>query len=95
MLYLIVVLIILFVGITLIFVSVNSNHSKQIHINNERLDKMFEFLRKDIDRLDIQIDEIKQQISVLNQKTTNIAKDINVLDNITRQLRSGDKSKLY
>ena len=95
MLYLIVILIIILLGISFVFTHVSLKHSKEIHINNERLDKMFEFLKKDIDKLKIQTNEIKQQIGVVNQQINNVAKDISILDNITKQLRSGDKSKLY
>jgi ABC-type phosphate transport system ATPase subunit len=95
MIYAFISLVVITIGAIAVFVGVNSSHNKEIHINNERLDKMFEFLKKDIDKLKIQTNEIKQQIDVVNQQINNVAKDISILDNITKQLRSGDKSKLY
>jgi predicted nuclease with TOPRIM domain len=82
-------------GSIAIFVSVNSNHQKEININNQRLDKMFEFLRDDIAKVNIQVKELKQEIEAIKQIQLTNSKRIEALENQIAQLRSGTNSRFY
>jgi len=68
---------------------------KEININNQRLDKMFEFLRDDIARVTIQVKEIKQEIEAVKQIQLTNSKRIEALENQIAQLRSGTNSRFY
>jgi Holliday junction resolvase len=95
MIYSIIIFSIVILGSIAIFVSVNSNHQKEININNQRLDKMFEFLRDDIARVTIQVKEIKQEIEAVKQIQLANSKRIEALENQIAQLRSGTNSRFY
>jgi predicted nuclease with TOPRIM domain len=95
MIYSIIIFSIVILGSIAIFVSVNSNHQKEININNQRLDKMFEFLRDDIARVTIQVKEIKQEIEAVKQIQLTNSKRIEALENQIAQLRSGTNSRFY
>jgi Holliday junction resolvase len=95
MIYSIIIFSVVILGSIAIFVSVNSNHKKEIHINNEKLDKMFEFLRDDIARVTIQVKEIKQEIEIVKQMQFTNRKKIEALENQVAQLRSGTNSRFY
>ena len=89
------ILAILIVGVVIVFVSVNSNHEKEIHVSNEKLDKMFEFLRDDIAKLNIKLKDIKQEIETLQQIQVANNKRIEKLENEVNQLRTGSNSRFY
>ena len=95
MIYSIIIFSAVMLGSIAIFVSVNSNHKKEIHINNEKLDKMFEFLRDDIARVTLQVKELKQEIEVVKQIQLANSKRIEALENQINQLRSGTNSRFY
>lgn len=95
MIYSIIIFSVVMLGSIAIFVSVNSNHKKEIHINNEKLDKMFEFLRDDIARVTLQVKEIKQEIETIKQMQFTNRKKIETLENQVAQLRSGTNSRFY
>jgi len=95
MIYLIIIFSLIMLGSIAIFVSVSSTHKKEIHINNEKLDKMFEFLRDDIARVTIQVKEIKQEIEIVKQMQFTNRKKIEALENQVAQLRSGTNSRFY
>jgi predicted nuclease with TOPRIM domain len=95
MIYSIIIFSVVILGSIAIFVSVNSNHQKEININNQRLDKMFEFLRDDIARVTIQVKEIKQEIEAVKQIQLTNSKRIEALENQIAQLRSGTNSRFY
>jgi predicted nuclease with TOPRIM domain len=95
MIYSIIIFSVVILGSIAIFVSVNSNHQKEININNQRLDKMFEFLRDDIARITLQVKELKQEIEVVKQIQLANSKRIEALENQINQLRSGSNSRFY
>ena len=95
MIYLIIISSLVLLGSIAVFVSVNSNHDKEIHINNQRLDKMFEFLRDDIAKVNIQIKDLKQEIEAVQQMQLANSKRIEALENQINQLRSGTNSRFY
>jgi len=95
MIYLIIIFSLIMLGSIAIFVSVNSNHQKEININNQRLDKMFEFLRDDIAKVNIQVKELKQEIEAIKQIQLTNSKRIEALENQIAQLRSGTNSRFY
>ena len=95
MIYSIIIFSVVMLGSIAIFVSVNSNHKKEIHINNEKLDKMFEFLRDDIARVTLQVKELKQEIETIKQMQFTNRKKIETLENQVAQLRSGTNSRFY
>lgn len=95
MMYLIIISSVVLLGSIAIFVAVNSNHQKEININNQRLDKMFEFLRDDIAKVNIQIKELKQKIEVVQQMQLTNSKRIEALENQINQLRTGTNSRFY
>jgi predicted nuclease with TOPRIM domain len=95
MIYLIIISSLVLLGSIAIFVSVNSNHKKEININNQRLDKMFEFLRDDIAKVNIQVKELKQEIEAIKQIQLTNSKRIEALENQIAQLRSGTNSRFY
>ena len=95
MIYSIIIFSVVMLGSIAIFVSVNSNNKKEIHINNEKLDKMFEFLRDDIARVTLQVKELKQEIEVVKQIQLANSKRIEALENQINQLRSGSNSRFY
>jgi predicted nuclease with TOPRIM domain len=93
--YLIIISSVVILGSIAIFVAVNSNHQKEININNQRLDKMFEFLRDDIARVTLQVKELKQEIEAVEQMQLANSKRIEALENQINQLRSGSNSRFY
>jgi uncharacterized protein YlxW (UPF0749 family) len=95
MIYLIIISIVTLVGITAIFVSNNSSHEKDININNEKLDKMFEFLRDDIVVLNVQVKELEKEIDAIKQIQFTNGKRIETLENQLNQLRTGSNSRFY
>jgi uncharacterized membrane protein len=95
MIYSIIIFSVVILGSIAIFVSVNSNHQKEININNQRLDKMFEFLRDDIAKVNIQVKELKQEIEAIKQIQLTNSKRIEALENQIAQLRSGTNSRFY
>jgi uncharacterized membrane protein len=95
MIYSIIIFSVVILGSIAIFVSVNSNHKKEININNQRLDKMFEFLRDDIAKVNIQVKELKQEIEAIKQIQLTNSKRIEALENQIAQLRSGTNSRFY
>ena len=95
MIYSIIIFSVVILGSIAIFVAVNSNHQKEININNQRLDKMFEFLRDDIAKVNIQIKELKQEIEAVEQMQLANSKRIEALENQINQLRSGSNSRFY
>jgi peptidoglycan hydrolase CwlO-like protein len=95
MVYSIIISSLVLLGSVAIFVSVNSNHDKEIHINNQRLDKMFEFLRDDIAKVNIQIKDLKQEIEAVQQMQLANSKRIEALENQIAQLRTGTNSRFY
>ena len=95
MIYSIIIFSVVILGSIAIFVAVNSNHQKEININNQRLDKMFEFLRDDIARITLQVKELKQEIEVVEQMQLANSKRIEALENQINQLRSGSNSRFY
>jgi len=95
MIYLIIIFSVVILGSIAVFVSVNSNHKKEININNQKLDKMFEFLRDDIARITLQVKEVKQEIEVVKQIQLANSKRIEALENQISQLRSGTNSRFY
>jgi peptidoglycan hydrolase CwlO-like protein len=95
MIYLIIISSLVLLGSIAVFVSVNSNHSKEININNQRLDKMFEFLRDDIAKVNIQVKELKQEIEAVQQMQLANSKRIEALENQIAQLRTGANSRFY
>ena len=95
MIYSVIIFSVVILGSIAIFVAVNSNHKKEIHINNEKLDKMFEFLRDDIARVTLQVKELKQEIEVVKQIQLANSKRIEALENQINQLRSGTNSRFY
>ena len=95
MIYSIIIFSVVILGSIAIFVAVNSNHQKEININNQRLDKMFEFLRDDIARITIQVKELKQEIEAVEQMQLANSKRIEALENQINQLRSGSNSRFY
>lgn len=95
MIYAFVSLAVITVGAIAVFVGVNSNHNKEIHVNNERLDKMFEFLRDDIAKINIKIKNLQEQINTTQQIQQALSKRIEKLENETNQLRTGSNSRFY
>jgi hypothetical protein len=95
MIYSIIIFSVVILGSIAIFVSVNSNHQKEININNQRLDKMFEFLRDDIAKVNIQVKELKQEIEAVQQIQLANSKRIEALEKQIAQLRSGTNSRFY
>jgi peptidoglycan hydrolase CwlO-like protein len=95
MIYSIIIFSVVILGSIAIFVSVNSNHQKEININNQRLDKMFEFLRDDIAKVNLQVKELKQEIEAVQQMQLTNSKRIEALENQIAQLRSGTNSRFY
>ena len=95
MIYSIIIFSVVILGSIAIFVSVNSNHQKEININNQRLDKMFEFLRDDIAKVNLQVKELKQEIEAVQQMQLANSKRIEALENQIAQLRSGTNSRFY
>jgi peptidoglycan hydrolase CwlO-like protein len=95
MIYSVIIFSIVILGSIAIFVAVNSNHQKEININNQRLDKMFEFLRDDIARVTLQVKELKQEIKAVEQMQLANSKRIEALENQINQLRSGSNSRFY
>jgi predicted nuclease with TOPRIM domain len=95
MIYSIIIFSVVILGSIAIFVAVNSNHQKEINISNQRLDKMFEFLRDDIARITTQVKELKQEIEAVEQMQLANSKRIEALENQINQLRSGSNSRFY
>ena len=95
MIYSIIISSLVLLGSIAVFVSVNSNHQKEININNQRLDKMFEFLRDDIAKVNIQIKDLKQEIEAVQQMQLANSKRIEALENQIAQLRTGTNSRFY
>jgi predicted nuclease with TOPRIM domain len=95
MIYSVIIFSVVILGSIAIFVAVNSNHQKEININNQRLDKMFEFLRDDIARVTLQVKELKQEIEAVEQIQLANSKRIEALENQINQLRSGSNSRFY
>lgn len=95
MIYSVIIFSVVILGSIAIFVAVNSNHQKEININNQRLDKMFEFLRDDIARVTLQVKELKQEIEAVEQMQLANSKRIEALENQINQLRSGSNSRFY
>ena len=86
---------VLIIGSVVVFVTTNSNHEKEIHINNEKLDKMFEFLRSDVVALQKKLKNIEEQINTIQQVQQALSKRIEKLENETSQLRTGSNSRFY
>ena len=95
MIYAFVSLAVITIGAIAVFVGVSSNHNKQIHINNERLDKMFEFLRLDLVALQKKLKDVEEQINTTQQIQQSLSKRIEKLENETNQLRTGSNSRFY
>jgi predicted PurR-regulated permease PerM len=87
--------IVIVVGLIVGFILVDANFERQIHVTNERLNKMFEFLKNDISKSQIKIEDLEIKLKLQNQKIEIQSKTIESLENVTRQLRSGGQSKLY
>jgi predicted PurR-regulated permease PerM len=87
--------IVIVVGLIVGFILVDANFERQIHVTNERLNKMFEFLKNDISKSQIKIEDLEIKLKLQNQKIEIQSKTIESLENVTRQLRSGSQSKLY
>jgi predicted nuclease with TOPRIM domain len=95
MIYAFISLAVITVGAIAVFVGVNSNHNKEIHVNNERLDKMFEFLRDDIAKVNTRLKNINQEIEALQHIQVANSKRIEKLENEINQLRTGSNSRFY
>ncbi len=95
MIYAFISLAVITVGAITVFVGVNSSHKKEIHINNEKLDKMFEFLRDDIAKVNTRLKNISQEIEALQHIQVANSKRIERLENEVNQLRTGSNSRFY
>jgi len=95
MIYAFISLAVITVGAIAVFVGVNSSHNKEIHINNEKLDKMFEFLRDDIAKVNTRLKNISQEIEALQHIQVANIKRIEKLENEINQLRTGSNSRFY
>jgi xylose isomerase len=87
--------IVIVVGLILGFLLIDTNYERQTHVTNERLTKMFEFLKDEITKSQIKIEDLQSKLSQQSKKIETQSIKIENLENIIRQLRSGDKSKLY